>query len=347
LQRRYRGKRELIVPKAPEWHIGEEDEEGSDDEENSGDEDADPSKKRKLEVVIPPFEEPDSAEPATKRIKSAGDGVEAISGLQPLAPQSPLYERALSVMRQLTVTGSDTAKCLPLYADTPLTPQHLETNELTHRYSLSWRAKGRRGLLLLLNEGVFFLESSATNTNTIQISKCRNMHFPKNKDPKNAPSHRTLLDGILVQDQETPQKLIPRYLISDVLCHEGAILFRRPYSQRLSHATQLIMARKKAQAQPTNSHDFNTECFKVRVKDQFDLSKTEFLIRSFMKKITHGTDGIVLVPKDAPYGFRADNTSADSEEWSGKRVLTWSPNSQVVDASVLISKTKQIMSRIK
>jgi len=64
--------------------------------------------------------------------------------------------------------------------------------------------------LLLLTDGVFFIEpntssTNITNSNGIHVSLAQGMFFPSPKD-STKPQHRTLLDGILVFDKEGEKK---------------------------------------------------------------------------------------------------------------------------------------------
>lgn len=313
LQMRYRGKREIVVPEPPTWY------------KKVKNKDAPTSPTSK--TVIPPFSKlnerkqqksagtsaMDMPPPPPKRIKTShhengngSNGASSISSsiIQELSPDSPKYDRALTVLKQMTMGYTDTDNW-PFAKATAMDSAKLQ-NGLNNRFLVTWKAKGRRGLLLLLNDGAFFVEHAENeSTSSLKISIIPGMWIPSPVD-LSRPQHRTLVDGIIVTDQEEVEKGKPkfltlRYLIFDIIAHEGGILVKKPLSSRLKYINDgVVGARKKAAAAGRLPKHAN-EAIRIRMKDHFELGKVPYLLSSYLSKITHGVDGLVFTPKDLPY----------------------------------------------
>jgi len=338
LQMRYRGKRDIVVPEKPIWYTKAK---KKDIPESSNSKTTIPSfsklserKQKSTTNVI------DMPPPPPKRIKtghhengSDSNGVSSISAsiIQELSPDSPKYERACTVLKQL---GHADADNWPFAKATVMDSVKLK-NDLNNRFFVTWKAKGRRGLLLLLTDGAFFIEQAKNvSSSSLKVSILPGMWIPSPVD-SSRPQHRTLLDGIIVTDKEEVEKGKPkiatiRYLIFDIIAHEGGILAKKPLSSRLKYINDgVVGARKKAAANGRLPKHAN-EAIRIRMKDHFELSKVPYLLSSYLSKITHGVDGLVFTPKDHPY--------------YSMEILQWRRNGGTDEASEsdLIDRVKQL-----
>mmetsp|Transcript_2624 Transcript_2624/g.4034 ORF Transcript_2624/g.4034 Transcript_2624/m.4034 type:complete len:234 (+) Transcript_2624:3-704(+) len=180
-----------------------------------------------------------------------------------------------------------------------LTKETLQS-EINSGYSVTWRSKGRRGLLLVLTDGVFFIEpplpeeDASSSSSQPSVSLIANMFFPRPKQLTH-PQHRTLLDGILVMDREHhPTIRTPRYLAFDIFCHEGGNLMSKPLRTRAKYLLDGVINIRK---HPKIKHDYSKEGVKIRFKEHFDLKKVGDLLKDgFVKNVTHEVDGVVFAP---------------------------------------------------
>jgi hypothetical protein len=318
LQEKFHGQQEIRVPKAPAWHVS-----GADDEADL-DDDNDDTK----EIIIPPYVGTSKKRPASdsRYERSQNQRKESIKGLEPCASGSPKYDRALSVLQQLS--GSQLPSVFAGCEDCVMTADMLES-ELTQQYNVSWHPIGRRGLLLVLNDGVFFIEPPAkgSGSDKLNVSKANGVFFPRPADPTK-PQHRTLIDGVLVEDKETSASgdsptLVPRYLAMDIIAHEGGIVKSKPLPQRIKYLLDGVYGARKR----CRTYNFNAkECFRFRVRDVFELRKTPFLLSTFLDQVTHPVDGIVFLPNNCAY-------SVDRTE-TGKRVLLWKKDGDIAQAAL-------------
>jgi len=358
LQVRYKGKKEIIVPKAPEWHVdgtAEEEEDGSDDKGEKGENGP---------TVIPPYQDTEKAfntAPTTANKRLAGDadrlGTDAhqenarsIPGLEYCPPDSPMYQRATTVLQQLISSSDIATSCFPGCHEYTLTPTALNS-ELSKRYTVSWHPVGRRALLLLLADGVFFIEparagrndnngNSLSNTSAdFRVSRAHGMYFPSPTD-LTKPQHRSLLDGVLVFDKEVSGgKLVPRYLASDIVAHEGGILKDKPFSQRVKFLLDGVYGARKRYTK----YDYaSKECFRFRIKDSFELRKTTFLLSTLLNQVAHDVDGLTFIPSDAPYRIATSVTTEDSFN-VGKRLLVWKRADGDVPELDLVQRVKSVL----
>jgi len=203
----------------------------------------------------------------------------------------------------------------------------------------SWRAAGRRGLLLVLRDGVFFVEPPPAGGEELAVSLVPKMRFPHPKDPAQR-QHRTLLDGILVEDDEGGKKVL-RYLVFDALVFEGGILMRKPLSQRLKFVADGVVGSRKRDT----AHDYRDETFKIRMKEQFELPKIEFLLRKVLPAVTHKTDGLVFTPKDSPYEAAGTISGAGGPNML-KALFVWRPGGEVSEGD-LVSKITTVVNKGK
>jgi len=328
LQIRYKGRTEWKLENIPSWWWPVDDDD-DDVEEEADDRDNINSKKRakpsenELAVVIPPsgklekgsgMLEGQGAIPPEKKQKASGPAQPIVPQLHQVAPDSPKHERAIAVASQLTACPCK--ESLPFSHEKRLVSTDTLASVLSHRkYKVTWRSKGRRGLLLILNEGVYFLEGNGSAPVTVSIVKS-GMKFPVPTDLAKS-QHRTLLDGVLVHDKEGGS-LVPRYYASDILCHMGGILAAKPFAQRIKYLLDgVIMARKK-----DARHDYSKEAIKIRAKEYFDVSRLEFVLNDVTRGVAHESNGVVFVPLEGKYQ-------------GGDDFVAWERNGKVSEQSLV------------
>ena len=152
-----------------------------------------------------------------------------------------------------------------------------------------------------------------------------------------ANQHRTLLDGILVEDMDpTDRTLTRRFLIFDIITYEGGIMAWRPFSQRQKCIIDgIIEPRKRLEGE--GGYDFSGEPIRIRRKDFFEIDKAGHLIDTFAPKLTHESDGIVFVNKDHRY-------VVGKEGEKGKRWLKWGGEGEgEVKKEDVLKKIEKIM----
>lgn len=341
LQTRFMGRKEIVMEgKVPTWWwaLDEEDEE---DEEEDGDGEStskDETKKRKREesIVIPPHESAAAISNGTKRPRidngSVGNGNNSLhprlptDALEPIPRGSPKYIRATTVLTQLTqATPQPTdsnPNVLPLKPELDLsndsaadntTIQSVKSNP--NGFKVTWLSKGRRGLLLILSEAVFFVEQMSSS---IQVSQVTTMRFPTPQDSKKA-QHRTLLDVVLVTDIEKGHTT-HRFYALDILCIEGGRVWHKPWEQRWKFLNEgVVLPRKKDEAkqrqqQPQHGHIYEKEPIKLRAKEYFPLSKLAFVMKDVCAGVAHEANGIRIVPM-VEYGIGDKKDSGMAVVW--------------------------------
>ncbi|CCI48398.1 unnamed protein product [Albugo candida] len=161
---------------------------------------------------------------------------------------------------------------------------------LTVAYLVTWRARGRRCLLYLADEATYVVSRDMSLTKV-------NMKFPRRRAPSEFLTN-TLVDGVLVEDQDHGHKVL-RFLAFDIIAMEGAPIWQQKLEKRLQCLQNEVILPKKndkidiAQKEP----------FRIRMKDHFRLSKTEYLLQSFVECVTHEVDGLVFTPTEAAYNL--------------------------------------------
>mmetsp|Transcript_14245 Transcript_14245/g.21457 ORF Transcript_14245/g.21457 Transcript_14245/m.21457 type:complete len:617 (-) Transcript_14245:4-1854(-) len=325
LQSRFMGRKEIVMEgKVPTWWWAlDEEEDGEEEEEDDGDGEStsnDGKKKRKREsIIIPPHESATTAANGTKRPRidneSGGNSSNTlhprlpIEALEPIPIGSPKHTRAVTVLTQLapqaTPQPTDSIpSVLPLKPELDVsnnsadnaTIQSIKSNP--SEYKVTWLSKGRRGLLLILSEAVFFVEQQSSS---MQVSQVTSMKFPTPQDSKKS-QHRTLLDVVLVTDVEKGSPT-HRFYALDILCIEGGRVWHKPWEQRWKFLNEgVVLPRKKEEAkqqqqpQQHHGHIYSKEPIKLRAKEYFPMRKLAFVMKDVCAGVAHDANGIRVVP---------------------------------------------------
>jgi len=206
---------------------------------------------------------------------------------------------------------------LPLKPELDVSAGITDTNLLqfiksnSDKYKATWLStKGRRGLLLILSEAVYFLEQSSSSQ--ISISTLTNIKFPTPKDLTKT-QHRTLLDVTLVKDVERNRPTF-RFYALDILCIEGGMVWHKPWEQRWRFLNEgVLIPRKKDESQQhRTSHVYAKEPIKIRAKEYFPMNKIAFVMKDVCTGVGHEAEGLRVVPM-GQYGIggeRKESTMA-------------------------------------
>ena len=331
LQSRFKGRKKIVLDgKVPSWWwaIDEDDEEEDDGDGESASKDTKKKRQREESIIIPPHEAATTGVNGTKRPRNDNGSLvnnSTFHGLETISNDSPKYVRALTVLSQLTQAQlSDSSPNL-----LPLKPEIDVSNDTTDNatiqliksnpngYKVTWLSKGRRGLLLILSEAVFFVEQ---HSSSIKVSQVKSMKFPSPQDNKK-PQHRTLLDVVLVNDIERGSST-QRFYALDILCIDGGRVWHKPWEQRWKFLNEgVVLPRKKEEAkQQQQGHILAKEPIKLRAKEYFPMKKLAFVMKDVCDGVAHDADGVRLVPM-GEYGCGETKDSAMAVVWkSGGKI---------------------------
>lgn len=372
LQSRYHGNREIVMEGAPRWWYALEDDEedGEDDEEhskdaklsadaNEGENESSKKRRREERIVIPPSELASTESNVSKRPRTSNDNnmppPNGKPGLFPNPPREALDAVSLDspkATRAMTVLAQLTQRSLPL-TSLPFKPE-IDVSNLSSDsdgilqsiksnpdwYKATWLStKGRRGLLLILSEAVYFMEQPMNGTNdnnnpqSISISIVSNIRFPSSKDGQKQ-HHRTLLDVVLVQDVEKNQQCF-RFYALDILCIEGGMVWHKAWKERWRFLNDgVLIPRKKEEArqqqqQPLNGgHVYAKELIRIRAKEYFPLQKLEFVSKDVCAGVGHEAKGIRIIPLGS-YGIGKEDTT------NGTAAVVWKTGGDVDEQQLL------------
>lgn len=121
-----------------------------------------------------------------------------------------------------------------------------------NQYVVTWIPGGKqvkRGFLLLLQDGVFFLSSSNNRPdNNIHVEMLvKNIFMPRPSNPAQ-PQHRTLLDGFLVfpsasasASASDPQNSKVMFYTFDIVTMEGGVVHHKPLGKRIAYLKGGVM----------------------------------------------------------------------------------------------------------
>jgi len=289
LQDAFKGKTDITLDysKLPSWWFA------------AGDDD--PSRKEMLTIPAaqdlkrPRDDSFSMPKPPNKKVAaSGGNDIGGVSlPMQVLSPDSQRYIRAMTVIKQL-INAQGELKKFPIRSECILNEDHIK-NLQGGGHKVTWRSEGRRGLLLILSDGIYFLENMDSESIQVSILTCP-LYIPNPQKPSMV-QHRTLLDVTLVMDREK-NVVVPRFLVSDILIHMGATLMHKPFTQRLKFLMDgVIIARKKT----VNIWNYQKEKIRMRAKEFFELEKAEFVCTQVAKAQLHDTDGIEIIESGGQY----------------------------------------------
>jgi hypothetical protein len=415
LQQRFRGQKEIVMEEGayPTWWwqddaggmdiAGADNEKGGDKSGTGEEEDGASSRKRKREgmLIVPPYSSStdlDQSGSTSSKRRGQNNDVSSSSStpypilppdvLEPIPKDSPKYQRAMSVLAQLTPPppphhSGDSMSYLPLKDEFDMSIESDASNDTGEKlleciktnmdgYSVTWLStKGRRGLLLILSEAVYFIErgeegvvvpstttSSSTNLTThLSVSQVTNIKFPTAKD-LNINQHRTLLDVMLVKDVEKQPnnnaKITYRFYALDVLCIEGGKVWHKPLELRCRYLNDgVLIPRKKDEvfhhqqqqtmAPPssalTHAHNYSQESIKIRANEYFPMKKFGYVMKEVCKGVGHEAEGVRIVSVGEYYDEGACR-SREYGEWDKDKTIVrrWGKNEAVLQKLLQLTK---------
>lgn len=339
LQTRFKGRKEIVFDGGtPRWWFAmEEDNEEEDGDTKDKEDNDDSNRKRKREepIVIPPCESSNEDDSSTTKRSRTDDNETSLypklpnEVLQPVPKDSGKYNRAISVLTQMTTSPTSSSSddkpmsILPLKNEVDISDGNTDSKDIlpsikgnSEKYKVTWLStKGRRGLLLILTEAVFFIEHS---TDSISISIVTKMKFPSPKD-LSKPQHRTLLEVVLVEDIEKDKSTF-RFYVQDILCIEGGMVYHKPLDQRLRYLNDgVLMPRKKDETIQQHSEQANVyadEQIKIRAKEYFSMKKLGFVMKDVCSGVGHDAQGIRVVPVgEYGIGNESDGKKTEALVW--------------------------------
>jgi len=302
LQETFKGKKDLVVDysKYPEWWFGVENLKPPSDDSV---------------LIIPSFgdtlvtktnkdgngsslsssvSQDQSRQPKRAKLENH-DSIYQYDNLEPLSPYSDRFNRAITVLKELTnneAISSAVAKVL-FCSESNVDGLTLSKVQLG-QYMISWKPVGRRGFLLTLLDGNFFIENTE-NDSKIQVSLLKSPLYIPNPQNLSSLQHRTLLDVTLVVDETEP-----RFLISDILVHMGGTLLHKPFHKRLNYLMDgVILARKRS----AKVWDYSNEKTRIRAKEYFELDKIEFVLKQVIPAQMHEVRCLEIVKLEGLYRF--------------------------------------------
>ena len=311
LQARFKGRHEIVLDgKVPRWWWALGADEDADDgmSADEGDHEANakggPSdgKKRPRDdesITIPPCADDDTRPAAAKKARIGDDAPYPqlpSQILEPLQRGSSRWTRAATVVGQLTQTE-------PLSSIAPVLKPDIDSSDALSNFQpiksnprlfhVTWAStKSRRGLLLILDEAVYFIEEQ--HTGSIEISCVTNIKFPRADLTKR--QHRTLIDVVLVKDVDQGAAVF-RFYALDLIFIDGGMVHHKPLDQRLKYLQNgILIPRKKDEARGGGGHIYSKEPIKIRSKDYFQISKLGFVLKDVCSGVAHEANGIKFVP---------------------------------------------------
>ena len=281
------------VGKFPSWWF--------DDEDASTDVITIPLIKKKTQLGAEQSKLDLSMPPPNKKPRVLNQDSQKALPLQQLSSDSQRYNRAITVLKQFFNHAS--LSNIPIQAELNLDEGNLQQLHAT-KYKVTWGSVGRRGLLLVLSDGIFFLENDDNNIK-VSFLTCP-LYVPNPQKPATC-QHRTLLDVVLVTDKEHGIS-VPRFLVSDILVHMGYVLMNKPWNVRFKYVIDgVILARKKS----TKIWNYSKERIRLRAKEFFDLKEVDFVCNQVVKAQFHVTDGLRFVPQEGTYLYNVGSDDND------------------------------------
>jgi hypothetical protein len=182
---------------------------------------------------------------------------------------------------------------------------------------VTYRPGGRRGLMLCLSDGVFFVENKpdttpapplppsaipiAATVQNITVTQLYKVFVPQPNDASK-PQHRTLLDVIWVRDiSANSHTVTDAILVSDILVHNGGLVAHKCYGERAQYVVSgVISAMEK-------SGRNGSDCISIRKHDVYPIDKFDYLTDTVLGKLRHGLEGFDFIDVKGAYGVRKES----------------------------------------
>ncbi|KAL8152899.1 hypothetical protein V2J09_010659 [Rumex salicifolius] len=168
-------------------------------------------------------------------------------------------------------------------------------------YYATWKADGTRYMLMITYDGCYLIDRN------FRFRRVQ-MRFPckSSSDSGYALHHYTLLDGEMIIDRVNAQKQERRYLIYDLIAINNVSVIERPFNERWRMIEKEVIEPRNAERRSIEStqkfyYRYDWEPFRVRRKDFWLLSAVTKVLKDFIPKLSHDSDGLIFQGWDDPY----------------------------------------------
>ncbi|XP_006663896.1 mRNA-capping enzyme-like [Oryza brachyantha] len=170
-------------------------------------------------------------------------------------------------------------------------------------YYATWKADGTRYMMLITRDGCFLVDRNFCFRRV-------QMRFPL-RNPNEGFHHYTLIDGEMIVDTVPGLGLKRRYLAYDLMALNSQSVVKLPFSERWKLLDDEITRPRfhdkghfDSGAKGSPSYKYDMELFSVRRKDFWQLSAVNKILKEFIPKLCHESDGLILQGWDDPYVTR-------------------------------------------
>ncbi|XP_076890507.1 uncharacterized protein LOC143541616 [Bidens hawaiensis] len=170
-------------------------------------------------------------------------------------------------------------------------------------YYATWKADGTRYMMLITWNGCYLIDRKF-NFRSVQLRfPCGNI----NEGAAGNTHNYTLLDGEMIVDTDpTKNKQERRYLIYDLIAINKRSLVDHPFSDRWKILENEVIKPRNIERERLGKsrnpyYRYDSELFRVRRKDFYLLSAVFKLLKVFIPKLSHASDGLIFQGWDDPY----------------------------------------------
>ncbi|XP_024981198.1 mRNA-capping enzyme-like isoform X1 [Cynara cardunculus var. scolymus] len=170
-------------------------------------------------------------------------------------------------------------------------------------YYATWKADGTRYMMLITWNGCYLIDRNFQFRSVELRFPCRSV----SESAAINTHHYTLLDGEMIIDTDpSTHKQERRYLIYDLIAINKVSLIERPFSERwMILENEVIKPRNSERDRLFKSRNpyyrYDLEPFRVRRKDFYLLSAVSKLLKEFIPRLSHASDGLIFQGWDDPY----------------------------------------------
>uniref|UniRef100_A0A0D3HS89 Uncharacterized protein n=1 Tax=Oryza barthii TaxID=65489 RepID=A0A0D3HS89_9ORYZ len=163
-------------------------------------------------------------------------------------------------------------------------------------YYATWKADGTRYMMLITRDGCFLIDRNFCFRRV-------QMRFPL-RNSNEGFHHYTLIDGEMIVDTVPDLGLKRRYLAYDLMSINSQSVVKLPFSERWKLLDDEIIRPRYHDKGRSPSYKYDMELFSVRRKDFWQLSAVNKILKEFIPKLCHESDGLILQGWDDPYVTR-------------------------------------------
>ncbi|XVF78903.1 hypothetical protein PTKIN_Ptkin14bG0175200 [Pterospermum kingtungense] len=167
-------------------------------------------------------------------------------------------------------------------------------------YYATWKADGTRYMMLITVDGCYLIDRSF-NFRRVQMRFRADSHLKYGIG--DGTHHLTLLDGEMIIDtMPGSKKQERRYLIYDTMALNNKPVIELPFHERWEMLKREVIGPRNFERQCRNlDYQYDLEPFGVRRKDFWLLSTVHKVLKEFIPKLPHESDGLIFQGWDDPY----------------------------------------------